>query len=94
MVNELLTIDEVRDILARVSGRDVRVRKRSPEEAEETVKTVLGQRFQLVANKRDLGAFADVAKQVQAKFGIPFTSLEETLQREKAHLLASLPAEG
>ncbi|OIW26432.1 NmrA family protein [Coniochaeta ligniaria NRRL 30616] len=91
LVSEILTIEEARDIIAKVSGKDVRVRKRTPAEQEETLKTVFGQRFHLVANARDFYSLAGVSKEVAAKFGIPPTSLEECLQREKDHLVASLP---
>jgi len=92
IVSEALTIERVRDTIVQVSGRDVRVRKRTPAETEETLKTVFGQRFHLMANAGNFGADPAAAKEVEAKFGIPLTSLEGTLQREKAHLLESLPA--
>ncbi|KAL1863850.1 hypothetical protein VTK73DRAFT_6350 [Phialemonium thermophilum] len=94
IVNEALTIEEVRDAIVKASGRKVRVRRRSPEEVEKTLQTVFGQRFHIIANEKDFGApeFAAAARATQSKFGIPFTSLEGTLQRERAHLLESIPA--
>ncbi|KAI1778171.1 NmrA family protein [Hypoxylon cercidicola] len=90
--NELLTVEEARDILVKVSGRDVGLRKRTPEEVEEGKATIFGQRIQLWANWKDFSDTAVTAKEVQAKFGIPFTPLEASLQREKARLLECLPA--
>lgn len=92
LFGEVLTIEESRHIITKVSGKDVRVRRRTPAEQEETLKTVFGQRFHLVANTRDFSSAADVPKKTYAKFGIPLTSLEETLRREKDRLLESLPA--
>ncbi|KAH6984265.1 hypothetical protein BKA56DRAFT_580816 [Ilyonectria sp. MPI-CAGE-AT-0026] len=90
--NENLTIEEVRDIVARVSGRNVRAKKRTPAEIEEIKPTLFGQRFHLWANVNDFSAASEAAKEVQAKYGIPFTSLEEALQRDKARLLECVPA--
>ncbi|RFU27154.1 hypothetical protein B7463_g9176, partial [Scytalidium lignicola] len=92
LLNELLTMEEVRDILVKVSGRDVRVRKLSPVEGEEAKATVFGMRFHLMANTRDFSAYGNQVMEVQTKFGIPFTSLEMSLQRDKARLLECLPA--
>lgn len=92
LANELLTMEEVRDILAKISGRDVRVRKRSPAEIEDGKINVPGIRFHLWANVKDLGVLENTNKEVQAKFGIPFTSLEMALQRDKVRLLECLPA--
>ncbi|KAH7122037.1 NmrA-like family protein [Dactylonectria estremocensis] len=90
--NELLTFEEVRDILKRVSGREVTVVKRTPEELKELGISVFGQAFQLMANIKDLSWTTTAAKGIQEKFGIPFTSLEEALQRDRAQLLECLPA--
>ncbi|KAB5526324.1 NmrA family protein [Coniochaeta sp. 2T2.1] len=92
LFNEILGIEETRDIIAEVSGRNVTARRRGPEEEEETLKNVLGQRFQLIANGRDFRDVADIPRKVEKEFGIRLTSLEETLQRERAHLLESIPA--
>jgi uncharacterized protein YbjT (DUF2867 family) len=89
--NESLGVDEARDILARVSGREVRVRKRTPEEVEALHSTLFPMRFQLWANTRDLAATVAGAQEVQDKFGIPFTPLEKALVRDRASLLQSLP---
>ncbi|CAJ2510452.1 Uu.00g051550.m01.CDS01 [Anthostomella pinea] len=89
MGNESLTIEEVRDIIARVSGRDVKVKKRTAAEIEEASTTVPAQRFHLWANIKDLSM--DTQATVD-KFGIPFTSLEVYLEREKSRLLECLPS--
>ncbi|TVY85468.1 hypothetical protein LSUE1_G000167 [Lachnellula suecica] len=88
--NELLTIEEIRDILAKVSGKDIKVKKWTPEETKEALSSVFLSRFELWAN---IDPMTSSAKATAEKFGIPFTSLEEYLEREKAQLLASLPAE-
>jgi uncharacterized protein YbjT (DUF2867 family) len=92
LFNEILTIEETRDIITKVSGKDVRVRKRTPAEQEETLNTVFGQRFHIVANGRDFSSVADVPRKVEMNFGIRLSSLEESLVREKEHLIESLPA--
>ncbi|EOO04196.1 putative family protein [Phaeoacremonium minimum UCRPA7] len=90
--NENLTIEEVRDILARVSGRAVRVRKKTPAEIEAAAATVSGQRFQVWANSKDFTDVVKAAAKARAKFGMPLTSLEDALRRDKAQLLECLPA--
>ena len=90
--NEALTIEEVRDILVKVSGREVRVRKRTPEEIEAVKEVLFSQGFQLLANVKDRKTISADAKGVQAKFSIPFTSFETAMQRDKARLLEYLPA--
>lgn len=90
--NELLTIEEVRDILARVSGRSVTATRRTQKEVEEMGISVFGQAFHLMSNIKDLSWTTARAKEVQDKFGIPFTSLEAALQRDRALLLECLPA--
>ncbi|KAG8162741.1 hypothetical protein KVR01_007219 [Diaporthe batatas] len=90
--NELLTAEEVRDILIRVSGRQVRATKRTPKEVEEMGIAVFGQAFHLMSNIKDLSWTKACAKETQEKFGITFTSIEEALQRDKTLLLDCLPA--
>ncbi|KAI8951126.1 NmrA family protein [Xylaria longipes] len=87
IASENMTIDEVRDILVRVSGRDVTARRRTPEDGE----PVAGQRFQMWANIKDFGPIMQGAKEAQAKFGIPFTPFEEAMKREKRRLLETYP---
>ena len=88
--NDYLTIEEVRDIMVRVSGKDVKVRKWTAEEIEVAKTSKTAARFQLWANSSVQSSSADVTGR---KFGIPFTSLEEYFQREKSQLLACLPSE-
>ncbi|TRX99009.1 hypothetical protein FHL15_000351 [Xylaria flabelliformis] len=88
ITSENLTIEEVRDILVRVSGRDVTARRRTPADGE----PVPGHRFQKWANVKDFSSVMQSAKEAQAKFGIPFTPLEEALQRDKSRVLECLPA--
>ncbi|KAK2014470.1 NmrA-like family protein [Colletotrichum eremochloae] len=90
--NEYVTMEEVRDVLVKVSGREVRVRQQTPAEVEVTKRTAPGMLFQIWANMKDFTAFVDAAKEAQVKFDIPFTSLEAALQRDKARLLECLPA--
>ena len=90
--NEALTIEEVRDILVNVSGREVRVRKRTPEEMEAVKDVLFSQGLQLLVNAKDISKASAGAKGIQAKFGIPFTSFEMAMQRDKARLLECLPA--
>ncbi|KAH8646016.1 NmrA family protein [Tricladium varicosporioides] len=90
--NEALTIEEVRDILVKVSGREVQVRKRTPEEMEAVKDVLFSQGIQLLASAKDISAASASAKGVQAKFGITFTSFEMAMQRDKARLLKCLPA--
>ncbi|KAI1187215.1 NmrA family protein [Nemania serpens] len=85
--HENLTIEEVRDVLARVSGRDVGVKRLEPEDGD----PVTGQLFHLWANHKDFSAVVAAAEEAQAKFGIPFTSLEEALRRDRSRLLECLP---
>jgi len=90
MANESLTIEEVRDIIARVSGRDIKVKKWTKEEAEVMFSSVFAVKFEIWANIKPQSSSA---KETEKRFGIPFTSLEDYLQREKAGLMECLPAE-
>ncbi|KAK1979393.1 NmrA-like family protein [Colletotrichum cereale] len=90
--NDYVTMEEVRDVLVKVSGREVRVRRQTPAEVEVTKQTAFGMLFQIWANAKDFTAFIDAAKGAQAKFGIPFTSFEAAFQRDKARILECLPA--
>jgi uncharacterized protein YbjT (DUF2867 family) len=93
--NDAPTVEEARDIVAKVSGRAIGIKKRTPAEMEEIKETFFTQRFHLWVNAKTeaLSNTPAIAKEVQAKFGIPFTSLEMSLQRDKARLLESLPAQ-
>ncbi|KAI0206246.1 NmrA family protein [Astrocystis sublimbata] len=87
VASENLTIEEVRDILVRVAGKEVGLQRCATDEAP-----VGGQIFQKWVNSKDLNPVLEEAKKASAKFGIPLTSLEEALQRERGHLLETLPA--
>jgi uncharacterized protein YbjT (DUF2867 family) len=92
LANESLTIEEVRDVLVKVSGRQVKLKKWTPEEIEVAKASVFFAKFHLWANIRGQ-SWSSSAKALEKKFGIPFTSLEAYLQREKVALLACIPAE-
>lgn len=94
LCNESLTIEEIHRTLEKVSGRKIPLKRRTLEEIE-TVGTsfpLMANRFHLWCNMRNFDNIAARVKDVQAKFGIPFTSLEEGLEREKDRLLKTLPA--
>lgn len=91
MGNELLDFEEVRDLLSRVSGKRVGAVKRTEAELEDLGISVFGQKFHLWANIKDLSSIPVVAKETQAKFGIPFTSVEDAVKRDGALLLACIP---
>ncbi|KPM39654.1 hypothetical protein AK830_g6900 [Neonectria ditissima] len=90
--SELLTIEEVSDILTRVSGRKVPSVKRTLQEVEEMGISVFGQKFHLVANEKDLSWTTANAEEVGKKFGIPLTSIETAVNRDRAQLLECLPS--
>ena len=90
--NEALTVEDVRDILKKVSGREVTVRKRTPEEMKAAAGKLFSLGLQLLASKKDISTAAAGAKAVQEKFGIPFTSFEMAMLRDKARLLECIPA--
>lgn len=80
--NEFMTIKETRDVLARVSGKDVQLRKIPEEDKDGALQAVFARRFHLWVN----GVNPPANKTTPEKYGIPFTSLEETLRRESARL--------
>ncbi|OAQ67193.1 NmrA-like family protein [Pochonia chlamydosporia 170] len=92
LATEALTMEEAHDILTKVSGREVGLRRKTPEEEEEAKAAIFGQRFQLFANVKDFSAHVVVGKELEEKFGIPYTPLLASLQRDKARLLECLPA--
>ncbi|KAL2882630.1 hypothetical protein SGCOL_001832 [Colletotrichum sp. CLE4] len=91
MGHELYTMEEVRDILVKVSGRNVGVTKRTPEELDKLGISVFGQKFHIMSNVKDLSWTTQSSKDVGEKFGMPLGSIEEALQRDKAQLLECLP---
>lgn len=89
--SELLTIKEVRDLLVRISGRNVTAVHRTEAELEEMGINVFGQMFHLWPNTKDLSFIPIVANDTQTKFGISFTPVEEALQRDRDLLLMCFP---
>lgn len=83
-----LTAREVRDILARVSGIDVKFHKRTPAEMEETKMTEFFQVFEQLANRSPRRIDVEA---VEDKYGIKLTRFEEYMERNKDKLLDSLP---
>ena len=90
MTNGAYTFDEIRDILKRVSGKDVKVIQRTAEEMESMGITVFGQKFHLWANMHNFGTAQNIAREVETKYGIPLTSLEDALRRDKPRLMDCL----
>ena len=88
--HELFDFDEVSNIINRISGKHVKAVQRTPEELQAAGTFVFGQVFQLLANARDFTPNSKAAPAVQAKFGISFTPLEDSLMRDKALLLETL----
>lgn len=93
LCNEYLSIHDVHHALEKVSGRAVQLKKRTPEETEAipTSIALFHNRFHLWCNIRDLSDVAAAAQDVQSKFGMSFTSLEESLERDRDRLLETLP---
>ncbi|KAF5234685.1 hypothetical protein FANTH_12037 [Fusarium anthophilum] len=90
--NELFDFEQIRDILVKVSGREVGVVKRTPEEVEKLNIGVHGHMFQHFAHLKPFGFVERGAKEVQDKFGIPFSSLQDALRRDKDRLMECIPA--
>ncbi|KAK8019078.1 hypothetical protein PG990_004216 [Apiospora arundinis] len=92
MCHELFDFDEVAALLNKVAGKkDVKAVKRTVEELKAMDAFVFGEAFHLLANAYDFSSHGGAAAAgVQAKFGIPFTSLEAALTRDKASLLETL----
>ncbi|KAL7896308.1 hypothetical protein HDV63DRAFT_413307 [Trichoderma sp. SZMC 28014] len=92
VIKDFLTAKEVGEVLAKVSGKDIPVKRRANVEVEELKASAHGMLFHLWANKKDLTPYVNVAKETEARFGIPLNSLEAALRRDKARLLECLPA--
>ncbi|QGI69906.1 hypothetical protein CEK26_002238 [Fusarium fujikuroi] len=90
--NELFDFEQIRDILVRVSGREVRVVKRTPDDVEKLGIAVHGHMFQHFANLKPFGFIEGGAREFQKRFGIPFTPLEDALQRDMVRLMECIPA--
>ncbi|KAH7327723.1 NmrA-like family protein [Stachybotrys elegans] len=89
--NEAITPSQAADILTRVSGRTIPVRKLDDAEFSEAIKTYYPLWWHRYSNHKDWAGADVVAKEVQEKFGIPFTSFEDAIKRDKARLLETLP---
>ncbi|KAK8041775.1 hypothetical protein PG993_006298 [Apiospora rasikravindrae] len=92
LCNELLDFDELAGILNRVSGKSgvKAVKRASYAELQGMGAAVFGQLFHLLANVHDFGAKGAAAADVQAEFGIPFTSVEGALTRDREQLMETL----
>jgi uncharacterized protein YbjT (DUF2867 family) len=90
MIHDNLTAQEIRDVLAKVSGRNVGVQKRTPAEIEAAKAEVFGQAFQIWANLKDFKHLVTNAKKTHAELGMPLNTLETCLEREKDKLLECL----
>ncbi|KAK9777202.1 hypothetical protein AB5N19_12266 [Seiridium cardinale] len=90
LANEFLTAQEARNIVSRVSGKVVRLKERTPEEVEAAKAIVFAQRFHFFASAKNFGDSLAASKKAETKFGIPFTSLEQALVRDKDRLLESV----
>jgi uncharacterized protein YbjT (DUF2867 family) len=91
--SESLTIEEARDILAKVSGREIKTQKWTLEGMQKEGIAVPVTGFHMLANETDFSVLVAATKEAEMRFGIPFTSLEAALQRERAQLLECLPAQ-
>ncbi|KAI8625236.1 NmrA-like family protein [Xylariaceae sp. FL1651] len=91
LASENLTIEEIRDILVKVSGRDVQTKRYDLKEFENGRPSAFGQYFHLWANVKNFDGVVKAAKEAEAKFGIPFTPLETALRKDKDRLLECLP---
>ncbi|KAI1205343.1 NmrA family protein [Annulohypoxylon truncatum] len=74
--------------ITRVVGRNLELKKRTPQEVETARATVPIQIFQLWASHVDLSIDG---QSLQARFGIPMTTSDKYLQREKERKLISFP---
>ncbi|KAK8090400.1 hypothetical protein PG997_005361 [Apiospora hydei] len=92
LCHELLDFDELAGILNRASGKSgVKAMKRaSYAELQGMGAAVFGQLFHLLANAHDFSAKGVAAAEVQAKFGIVFTSVEGALARDREQLMETL----
>ncbi|KAI1173286.1 NmrA family protein [Nemania sp. FL0916] len=88
LVSENMTQKEVTQTLARVTGRKVVSKQYGVEEYDPNV---FGAAFHLWSNIRDFTEVMKKAEAAQAKFGIPFTSLEDALTRDREQVLECIP---
>ena len=88
LASDNLSPREVRDVLARVSGINIKFHKRTPAEMEETRMIPMFHAFELLANHRPRRV--DV-KALEEKYGFELTRFAEYMQRNKDELINSLP---
>ncbi|KAK7752775.1 hypothetical protein SLS62_005327 [Diatrype stigma] len=86
--NENLTGREARDIIARVTGRDIGLRRKTAEEVEAAEAANPLQKFQRWASRVDVTIDGEALRR---KYGIDLTSFEDYVRREKDRILATLP---
>lgn len=88
LAGETLTAQGLCDVLARVSGQKIQLRKRTAEQVEEDRQTAPFQKFELLQNSRPSRL---ESKEVETKYGIKLATVAEYLERKKEKLLDSLP---
>lgn len=85
---ENLTIEEIAAALSTASGREIKIRLRTLEEAAEVENLVVTQKFQRLANEYRL----DIdGKALEEKYGVKLTTFKEFLDGEREMLMKSLP---
>lgn len=89
--NEYLTIKDARDIVAKASGRNIQLKRIPLEEKDAGVQAVFARRFHLWVNASDFSSGRAGVNATQEKYGIPFTSLAETFEKEASRLADTLP---
>ena len=94
MINESLTPIQLAAILSKVSGKKVTQRRMTEEESQATLNEIFGRRFHYMVNFTDFTAVIEDSKRAQAEFGMPYTSLEDALQRDRPRLIECLDAAG
>lgn len=88
LASDNLSAREVRDVLAHVSGIDVKLHKRTPSELEETKNTEFFQVFELLANRSPRRVDVEALEET---YGIKLTRFSEYMERNKDKLIDSLP---
>ena len=82
--------EEVGAVLARVSGIDIKVHRRTDAEVEEARPKVITQKFELLQSESP--SVVD-GRELESKWGIKLGTLEEYMLRNKDKLVQSLPPE-
>ncbi|KAG4223465.1 hypothetical protein PC116_g28070 [Phytophthora cactorum] len=84
LASQNLTIDDVADLIRKVTGKPITVRSRTAEEEDDSIPTIAWQRW---ANVVDLSVDT---KALEQKYDFHFTTLEEFLKQEAAR--SNIPA--